>query len=43
MDTKLSEEMKTEFGNVKGVIEIKKYKNELMEEECPIVVAGMFV
>ena len=43
MDTKLIEKMKTEFGNVKlkGVIEIEKYKNELMEEECPIVVAGM--
>jgi hypothetical protein len=41
MDTKLIEEMKTEFGNVKGVIEFEKYKNELMEEECPIVVAGM--
>jgi len=43
MDTKLIEEMKTEFGNAKGVIEIKKYRNELMEEECPIVVAGMFL
>jgi hypothetical protein len=41
MDTKLYEEMKTEFGNV--TIEIEKYKNELMEEECPIVVAGMFL
>jgi hypothetical protein len=41
MDTMLIEEMKTEFGNVKGVIEFEKYKNELMEEECPIVVAGM--
>ena len=40
MDTKLIEEMRTEFGNVKGEIEIEKYKNELMEEECPIVVAG---
>jgi hypothetical protein len=28
---------------VKGEIEIEKYKNELMEEECPIVVAGMFL
>ena len=43
MDTKLIEEMKTEFGNDKEVIEIEKYKNELMEEECPIVVAGMFL
>ena len=41
MDTKLIEEMKIEFGNVKEEIEIEKYKNELMEEECPIVVAGM--
>jgi hypothetical protein len=41
MDTKLIEEMKTEFGNAKGVIEIEKYRNELMEEECPIVVTGM--
>ena len=43
MDTKLIEEMRTEFGNVKGEIEIEKYRNELMEEECPIVVVGMFV
>ena len=43
MDTKLIEEMKTEFGNIEKVIEFEKYKNELMEEECPIVVAGMFV
>ena len=41
MDTKLIEEMKTKFGNAKGVIEIEKYRNELMEEECPIVVTGM--
>jgi hypothetical protein len=41
MDTKLIEEMRTEFGNVQGVIDYEKYKNELMEEECPIVVAGM--
>ena len=41
VDTKLIEEMKTEFGNIEGVIEIGKFKNELMEEECPIVVAGM--
>jgi hypothetical protein len=41
MDTKLIKEMKTEFGNAKGVIEIEKYRNELMEEECPIVVTGM--
>ena len=40
MDTKLIEEVKIEFGNVKEEIEIEKYKNELMEEECPIVVAG---
>jgi hypothetical protein len=41
MDTKLIDDMKTEFGNDKGVIEIERKKNELMEEECPIFVAGM--
>jgi hypothetical protein len=34
MDTKLIEEMRTEFGNVKGEIEIEKYKNELMVKYC---------
>ncbi|XP_063422214.1 uncharacterized protein LOC134706836 [Mytilus trossulus] len=38
VDSELKQEMRTEFGDV--LEEIKTYKEELMQEECPIVVAG---
>lgn len=41
VDSELKQEMRTEFGDV--LEEIKTYKEELMEEQCPIVVAGISV
>lgn len=41
VDSELKQEMRTEFGDV--LEEIKIYKEELMEEQCPIVVAGISV
>ena len=38
VDPKLREELYTEFGDV--ILEVGRFKEELMQEECPIVVAG---
>lgn len=41
LDPKLKEELTTEFGDI--VVEVGRFREELMQEQCPIVVAGIFL